>query len=222
MMTIRRMAGLAVFIALLPAGPASAQGLEVPATWRWVTDEPARVTTVPDRVQDSAFAFVRMAPGWHITMGTGAVLFDPRYFAEGAFVLESEVFHFPNSANTEYGFFVGGTGLDGTTPRYVTFVLRGDGSVAAWERNAGSNRSLVEWRRAEAVIPNGGKDIVRNVVRLVVTKKEAVLKANDLDVLVLPRENLSLDGQFGFRVGRGVNLHVTTLNVTSRMAPTRD
>jgi hypothetical protein len=215
-------ATLGVLLAPLPASLATAQGLQVPASWRWVTDEPARVSTVTDRVTDSAFTFVAMVPGWHFTMGTGAVLFDPRYFAEGSFALESEVFHFPNSANTEYGFFVGGTSLDGASPRYVSFVLRGDGSVSSWERSGGVTRLLVDWRRAEAVIPNDGKDVVRNVVRLVVTKKEAVLKANGLDVLVLSRENLPLDGQFGFRVGRGVNLHVTTLNVTSRLAPTRD
>ena len=204
------------------AAPVSAQGLQVPTTWRWVTDEPARVSTTPDRVPDSAFAFVRMPPGWHITMGPGGVLFDPRYFAEGGFSLEAEVFHFPNSTNGEYGFFVGGSALDGTSPRYVGFTLRGDGAVAAWERSAAGTRSLADWRRAEAVIPTDGKTVVRNVVRLVVTPKEAVLKVNGLDVLILPREDLPLDGQFGFRVGRGVNLHVTTLNVTNRLAPTRD
>lgn len=216
------LAGLGLLVAPVLGWPAAAHGLQVPASWRWVTDEPAQISTVTDKVVDSTFTFVRMAPGWHITMGTGAVLFDPRYFTDGPFALESEVFHFPNSANTEYGFFVGGTSLDGASPRYVAFVLRGDGSVSSWERSGGVTRSLVDWRRAEAVIPNDGKDVVRNMVRLVVTKKEAVLKANGLDVLVLPRENLPLDGQFGFRVGRGVNLHVTTLNVTSRLAPTRD
>jgi hypothetical protein len=208
------------FSALCLAEPLSAQGLQVPPTWRWLTDEPAQVINVPDRVPDSAFTFVRMAPGWHITMGPGGVLFDPRYFAEGAFTLESEVFLFPNSRNEEYGFFVGGTALDGATPRYVSFVFRSDGSVAAWERTGGVTRVLSDWRRAEAVIPYEAKSVVKNLVRLVVTKKEAILKANGLDVLVLPRGDLSLDGQFGFRVGRGVNLHVTTLNATSHLAPT--
>jgi hypothetical protein len=206
--------------ALCLAGPLWAQGLQVPSSWRWLTDEPARVINIPDRVPDSAFTFVRMAPGWHITMGPGGVLFDPRYFAEGTFTLEAEVFVFPNSRNEEYGFFVGGTALDATTPRYVSFVLRGDGSVAAWERTAGVTRVLSEWRRAEAVIPYEAKSVVRNLVRLVVTTREAILKANGLDVLILPRGDLALDGQFGFRVGRGVNLHVTTLNATSHLAPT--
>jgi hypothetical protein len=217
-----RVVSLVLSFAACSGAPLLAQGLQIPPAWKWLTDEPARVVNIPDQVPDGAFTFVRMAPGWHITMGPGGVLFDPRYFTEGAFTLESEIFLFPSSRNEEYGFFVGGTALDGATPRYVSFVLRGDGSVAAWERTGSATRVLSEWRRAEAVIQWEPKSVVRNMLRLVVTKKEAVLKANNLDVLVLPRESLALDGQFGFRVGRGVNLHVTTLNATNRLAPTRD
>jgi hypothetical protein len=78
---------------------------------------------------------------------------------------------------------------------------------------------LAEWRRAEAVRPSDGKEVIGNLLKLTVTPREAVLKVNGLDVLVLPLEGLSLDGQFGFRVGRGVNLHSSTLNVTHRLAP---
>ena len=200
---------------------AGALQLTPPPTWKWVTDRPARQVSTPDKVPDSAFTFVRMPPGWHITMGPGGVLFDPRYFVEEQFALESEVFHFPNSSNGEYGLFVGGAEMEGSGPRYVSFVIRGDGSAAAWERRSGETRMLSEWRRAEAVIPTDGKEIVRNQIRLVVTKKEAILRANGLDVLILPREAIPLDGQFGFRVGQGVNLHITTLDATHRLAPTR-
>jgi hypothetical protein len=186
-----------------------------------VTDRPATNISTSEKLPDSAFTFVQMPPGWHVTMGPGGVLYEPRYFAEGAYSLQSEIFHFPNSTNGEYGFAVGGRDLGGTGARYVAFLLRGDGSVAAWERGSGGTRILAEWRRADAVIPNDGKDVVRNVVKLTVTAKEAILRANGLEVLTLPLEGLSLDGQFGFRVGSGVNLHVTTLDVTQRLAPGR-
>jgi hypothetical protein len=210
---------LVAFVTVLQ--PAGALQLTPSPTWKWVTDRPAQQVSTPDKVPDSAFTFVRMPPGWHITMGPGGVLFDPRYFAEGQFTLESEVFHFPNSSNGEYGFFVGGTDLEGGGARYVSFALRGDGSAAAWERRAGETQMLSEWRGAEAVISTDGKGMVRNLMRLVVTKKEAILRANGLDVLILPREAIPLDGQFGFRVGQGVNLHITTLDATHRLAPTR-
>ncbi len=199
--------------------PASALQSSPPPGWRWVTDAPARQSSGSERIADSTFTFVQMPPGWHITMGPGGVLYDPRYFGEGIFTLESQIFHFPNSSNGEYGFMVGGADLEGAGAHYVVFAVRGDGSVAAWERRGGQDRLLADWRRAEAVHPADGKVVIGNLFKLSVTSKEAVLKANGLDVLVLPLAGLSLDGQFGFRVGRGVNLHASTLNVTSRLAP---
>jgi hypothetical protein len=70
MWAITGTAALVVLMALLPARPACAQGLQVPSSWRWLTDEPARTSAVPDKIQDSVFTLVGMAPGWHITMGT--------------------------------------------------------------------------------------------------------------------------------------------------------
>ncbi len=202
---------------LLGAAPLTAQ-LSPPPTWRWVTDRPAKQSSTPDTINDSTFTFVQMPPGWHMTMGPGGVLFDPRYFAGDSYTLESQIYHFPSSANEGYGLMVGGADLEGQA-RYVVFAMRGDGSVAAWEHAAGRDRMLAPWARADAVHPGVAGDVIGNVLRLTVTPTEAVLKANGLDVLILPREGLELDGQFGFRVGPDVNLHATTLTLTSRLAP---
>ena len=204
-------------------GPCVAPTLEgqAPPGWAWQTDGPVQLTATTDRPTDSLLAFVRMPPGWHMTMGPGGVLFDPRYFAEGSYTLESQYFHFPNSSAAEYGLMVGGRDLAGGGARYVAFVARGDGSVAAWERVGGTDRMLAEWRRADAVRATDGKEVVGNLLRLTVSPKEAVFKVNGLDALILPLEGLSLDGQFGFRVGRGMNLHASTLTVTQRLAPGR-
>ena len=40
-----------------------------------------------------------------------------------------------------------------------------------------------------------------------------------LDQSRLPRSELNLDGQFGFRVGKDLNLHASRLDVTHRLAP---
>jgi hypothetical protein len=179
------------------------------------------LTNVPDEVVDSAFAFVEMPPGWHVTMGPGGVLYDPRYFADGSYTVESQIYHFPNSTNAEYGFAVGGEHLDGPEARYVAFVARADGSVAAWEQRGTERRMLSDWKRADAVVPNDGKQVVGNLLKLSVSGSEAVLRANGLDVLILPLSGLALNGQFGFRIGKGVNLHAATYTVSLWLAPAR-
>ena len=93
--------------------------------------------------------------------------------------------------------------------------------MAAWEQHGAERRMLSEWKRAEAVVPNDGKEVVGNLLKLSVSKTEAVFRANGLDVLILPLEALPLTGQFGFRVGKGVNLHASTYTVTFALAPPR-
>lgn len=205
-------------LAVLAASPLLAQD-QPPAHWRWVTDAPARVSNASGPLPDSSFAFAEMPPGWHVTMGPGGVLFDPRYFAEGTYTIETKIFHFPNSAKSEYGIMVGGRDLEGPGARYVAFVLRGDGSVAAWEQAGGERRTLSDWKRAEAVLASDGKEVVGNLLKLSVSNTEAVLRANGLDVLILPLDGRSLGGQVGFRVGKGVNLHASTYTLSVRLAP---
>jgi hypothetical protein len=45
------------------------------------------------------------------------------------------------------------------------------------------------------------------------------MSVNGKEALSVPRERVSVDGRFGFRVGKDMNLHISTLNVTRRLAP---
>jgi hypothetical protein len=38
-------------------------------------------------------------------------------------------------------------------------------------------------------------------------------------VLAVRRADVHIDGRVGFRVGKDMNLHITTLNVTRKLAP---
>lgn len=44
-----------------------------------------------------------MPPGWHITTGPGAVLYDPARVADGPFTLEAELFLFPGGNQDGFG-----------------------------------------------------------------------------------------------------------------------
>lgn len=198
----------------LCAAPAAlaAQQLERPAGWRVVTAEP---------LPDSAMTFVAMPPGWHVTTGPAALLFDPAFTARGVFTLETEIFLFPGTSQEGYGLFVGGSALGEPGASAVAILLRRDGAVSVVRREGGAERLLIPWSVQPAVRAQEGGDAVRNVLRVAVDPDEVVVRANGLEVARLPRAGLPLDGAFGFSVGRDVNVHVSRLDLTTRLAPPR-
>ncbi len=72
-----------------------------------------------------------------------------------------------------------------------------------------------------AVRTPGAEDAVKNVVRVAVERAAVVFTVNGAEVARVPRDSVATDGLFGFRVGQGVNLHVTTLDFMRRLAPPR-
>jgi hypothetical protein len=163
-----------------------------------------------------------MPPGWHITTGPGALLYPMSHGeVDGNFSLESEIFLFPGESRDEYGLFLGGRDIDTAgTPDYSAFVLRRDGHAAVLRRRAGETTPLAAWQRHEAIVTGKADgDPVKNVVRVDVDPVNATLWVNGTKVLAVPRQNLQADGRVGLRVGKDVNLHVTTLNVTRKLAP---
>lgn len=204
---------------LATAPPLPALQLSTPPTWRWLTDAPARPVTTQS-VPDSAFLFVGMPPGWHVTSGPGMLLYDPANVARGRYAVEAEIFLFPGTSPGEHGIFLAGTGLDGA-PEYVAFLIRRDGGVAV-ERRAGAVMTpLVPWSTAAAVLRPSGGDAVKNTLRVSVETDSLRFEVNGARVATLARGDWPLDGVLGFRVGAATNLHITSLDVTQRLAPPR-
>lgn len=209
------------FAALSIAVPpiVTAQGNSAPAGWRWAVDGPARIVNAEDAAQGSADAmwFVEMAPGFHVTMGPGGNLYHPSSTVEGRYEVESEFFLFPGSSNEGYGFFVGGKGLD-REAEWVGFVVRGDGSAGVIRRRNGAIADAREWRPSSAIVASRTDGTARNVLKLVVGAN-IVFQVNGADVARISRDSLTVDGVVGLRAGKGVNLHVTSFDLTRRMAP---
>jgi hypothetical protein len=59
-----------VILALFVLIASSHAQLRTPSDWRWRTDAPAQLVTGED-VPASAWRFVAMPPGWHVTTGPG-------------------------------------------------------------------------------------------------------------------------------------------------------
>lgn len=202
------------------AAQAAVAPLTSPPGWAWSLDAPARLQNggrfAPS---DSIFDFVHMAPGWHITMGPGAALFDPRERAEGRFALQGELILFPNASEGEYGVFVGGRELEGPTKQWYAFVVRSDGSAAVMHRAGSETRLLMPWTKHVAVKPKPEGATVTNVVSVRAEPDSVRFFVNGERITAFARAQIDVDGPFGFRIGHGVNLHVTNLDVTRRLAP---
>lgn len=215
-MALNRLACLvAPWLAVTTVTPLSAQRT-APAHWQWALDSAAEHVNLSDQVPPGTFGFVTMAPGWHVTMGPGGLLYDSRETVEGRFVLECRLFLFPGSTMAEYGVFVGGRNLEDGDGSWAALVVRRDGSAAVLRRQSGRIETVLPWTPHPAI--RGGQRGGANVIR-VVADSNIAFQVNDSTIATLPRDRVPTDGRFGFRVGRDLNLHVTTLDLTRRLAP---
>lgn len=187
--------------------PAEAQDEELtrPPDWMVRFDSPA---------PDSAIYFVDMPPGWHITTGPRAILYDPEMTASGTYHVRSEIFLFPGDRLEGYGVFFGGTDLSGDEQAYTYFLLRKDGRFIIKERQGSATETLVPWTAHDAVVPHeGGDDTVKNIIEVAVGADGIAFTVNGETVHRLDREAIATDGVVGLRVNHRLNLHVASLTV---------
>lgn len=187
-----------------------------PSGWKWVTDSDARIVTALDPPEGS-WLFGTMAPGWHVTTRPGAILFEPSHTSRGRFVLESESFLFPGTSAAGFGVFVGGSDLEAKA-KYVAFLIRRDGSAAIESVDSGRTTPLHPWTKAEAVLSGKPDGDVKNVLRVEAEASAVMFLVNGQKVAEIPREGTRFDGIVGLRVGKNLNLHVTNLDLTHRLA----
>jgi hypothetical protein len=198
-----RRAALIGILACALTTPVSAQ--------KWIADTPS---------QDEKPAFSLMPPGWHVTTATGGgILFEPAHTATDRFIIEEEVFIFPGQSEEGYGVFVGGRDLESSGRSYIAFLARTDGSAGVFRFSGTGAKPIVAWTRTEAVLPPGQSEPTRNTLRVLAEPDSVTFLANGKEIAKLARSSVALDGHFGLRVGNGLNLHVSNLDITRRLAP---
>jgi hypothetical protein len=208
---------IAIILLFIPAF-VSAQGSA--PSWTWTLDQPARRSNAGRFTPaDSVWEFASMAPGWHVTMGPGGYLYDPANVASGRYAVEAEMILFPGSSNEEFGVFVGGDHLADANATSTAFLIRRDGQWSVRARRNGQITVVSDWRAHEAVKPLTADGMIRNQVRVLAEPDSVRLFVNAVRVGAWERRMVAVDGVFGFRVGRGTNMHITNLDHTRRLAP---
>jgi hypothetical protein len=206
-----------VLVAVLALTTGASAQLPVPTGWKWVTDAEATIVTTLDPPQGS-WLFGTMAPGWHITTRPAATLFEPTYTGRGRFVLESEMFLFPGAGQAGFGVFVGGRELE-AGGRFVAFLIRRDGSAAVESVDGGRATVLHPWTKVAAIVPGAATgEPVKNLLRVEAESAAVTFLVNGQKVAEVSRESDRFDGIVGLRAGTDLNLHITNLDLTHRLA----
>jgi len=202
----------ALVCTLLLPGAAASQDGALPDGWKIRADRPGQDV--------SEVAFVDMPPGWHVTTGPAVILWHPDMTAQGDFKVEMEVFLFdPEGRREAFGFFMGGSDLEGEGQQYTYFLLRDGGEFILKERRGAEAPTLVGWTANPAIVgwaaAGEGDSSVRNVLTAEVSGDTVRFLVNGAEVASHPREGMILDGVVGLRVNHRLNLHISRLEITS-------
>ncbi len=193
------------------APPVAAQddeGLPFPEGWQVRFDQ--------DGASMEDLYLVTMPPGYHVTTGPAMIAWHPDSVATGDFRIESETFLFdPQGRREAFGFFVGGSDLQGPDQRYTYFLLREGGEFLVKTRSGTETAEVQGWTSHPAILSFATKPedagTAKNVLVLEAMGNELRFSVNGVLLWTGPREGLATDGVFGLRVNHGLNLHITTI-----------
>jgi hypothetical protein len=189
--------------ASLLAGSLCAQELERPADWKVRYDRPSN---------DSLY-FVTMTPGWHITTGPSAILYNPSTTAEGEYRASAEIYLFPGDRREGFGLFIGGKDLAGDGQSYLYFLIRRDGRFIIKRRNGNETPTITPWTENPAIVRQSGDDQAKNLLEIDVGREQLAFFVNGEQVAKIPRGDLPCDGVVGLRINHNLDLHVSSLTI---------
>jgi hypothetical protein len=159
-----------------------------------------------------------MKPGWHVTTGPAAIVFDSTMRGAGNWRLEATLHLFDPGARAEgFGVFFGGRDLNGSAPRYSYALVRRDGRALLKVREGATTRTVREWATHRSIpVWRGGPAGTSLAYPLVIeaTTDRVVMSIGGTQVLDAPRSELPSDGVVGLRINHALNVHVEKLVVT--------
>ena len=187
-----------------------AEGLSRAEGWLVRTDRPEQ--------DAAAVRLVDMPPGWHVTTGPAAIMWQPDRTVSGAFRVEVETYLFePQGRREAFGFFVGGRELEGPDQRYLYFLIREGGEFLIKRRRGNDTEVVVDWSPAPSMVSFADRPpdeaTAKNILALEAEKDRVRFFLNGEEVAELPRSGLSVDGIVGLRVNHALDLHVSRVDV---------
>jgi len=180
----------------------------------------ARVDRPTQKVSD--LKFEKMGPGFHITGGPHAIIYNPANTATGNYTVKAS---FAKTAGTphdeSYGLFIAGQKLDGAEQNYMYCVVFGSGKYSVIHR-FGSETHQMASKTADPIVSNqpegkGAKDDIA----MSVTNDKITCSINGKEVWSMaktdaigPGKLITTDGVYGLRASHNLSIHVSNLAMT--------
>lgn len=189
-----------------PAPPATP-----PSGWQW------RFDSVPGE----GWTFAEMPPGFHLTTTTsGVTLAVAGSEAPARRHAAARVILFPPGSTLDEGY--GMIMVDHRFPdSWLAFLVRRGGEVGVMSRRAGSTTMVEPWRRVAAVALPDTTGFVENLLAVEADPEWLTFLVNDSVAARVPRSAAPPGSEVGFRVGAGLNMHVTSFDLVRPMATPR-
>ena len=197
-------------------------GLTLP----WHTPAAAQVTAVPLpgwTIRPDAGGAIgavkaaEMKPGFHVTTGPAAILFDSTMRARGDWRLETTIHLFDPGARAEgFGVIFGGRDLNGASPRYAYALVRRDGKALLKVRDGATTRTVRDWAASSAIPvwkPGPPGSSIKYLLVVEAKGDRVALWIGGTQVFDAPRTELPTDGIVGLRVNHSLNLHIEKVAV---------
>ena len=158
-----------------------------------------------------------MKPGFHVTTGPAAILFDSTMRARGNWRLEATLHLFDPGARAEgFGVFFGGQGLSGATPQYAYALVRRDGKALLKVRDGATTQTVRDWATNAAIpiwkpgVPGAS---VKYLLVVEAIGNRVALWVGGTKVLDAARSEMPTDGVVGLRINHGLDVHVERVSV---------
>jgi hypothetical protein len=181
---------------------------ELPAGWLARFDTPRRGPT-PALTE---IRFVAMGAGHHVTSGPAAIYYNPKDVASGEYSVEATFSQTKTVMHEGYGVFLGGSGLQDSSQRYLYFLVRPMDSAYLINYRVGKDvRKIVGWTISPAMGKEDEMGKATNRLSIRVSRDSVYFVANGRQVKALAKVAISgfeTDGQAGLRINHNVDVHV--------------
>jgi hypothetical protein len=156
--------------------------------------------------------FVRMEPGYHLTLGPATILYRSQDHATGPFHTLATFHQMKKLKHSEgYGIFVGGQALSGTDQRYTYFLVRDDGTYLIKRRKGGQTGEVTKgWTSHPAIKKGDAQGKTSNLLEIDAKQnpRKVDFKVNGQTVYTTDAKNVELKGIVGIRANHNLDIHI--------------